>query len=47
MGNRMKQRLERLAEENRKAYGGKKLDCCTINKNSVERKNSSIMKQGQ
>jgi hypothetical protein len=25
-------RLENLAEANRNAYGGRKLDCCTINR---------------
>jgi hypothetical protein len=28
----IKKRLEKLAEENRKLYGGKKLDCCSINR---------------
>lgn len=26
--------LEKLTETNKKLYGGKKLDCCTINRNS-------------
>jgi len=31
----IKKRLERLAEENRKLYGGKRLDCCSINRTQV------------
>ncbi len=31
----MKERLEKLAEENRKIYHGQRLDCCTINKRPV------------
>lgn len=33
----VKKRLERLAEENRKLYGGKKLDCCSINRTPVSK----------
>ena len=33
----MKKRLEKLAEENRKLYGGKKLDCCSINRTQVSK----------
>jgi len=41
MKERIEKRLEKLAEENRKIYGGKKLDCCTINrKPSVAMNNS-------
>ncbi len=36
MGKRIKDRLDKLAEENQKIYGGKKLDCCTINKRPVQ-----------
>ena len=32
---KMEERLEHLAEENRKMYHGERLDCCTINKNPV------------
>ncbi len=28
-------RLEKLAEENRKTFGGKRLDCCSINRKPV------------
>ena len=31
----MNERLEKLAEENRKIYQGKRLDCCSINKKPV------------
>lgn len=30
-------RLEKLAEENRKTFGGKRLDCCSINRRPVTR----------
>jgi hypothetical protein len=26
------ERLEKLAEENRQMYGGKRLDCCNVNR---------------
>lgn len=32
MKERIEKRLEKLAEENRKIYGRRKLDCCTINR---------------
>ena len=31
----IKKRLERFAVENRKLYGGKKLDCCSVNRPPV------------
>lgn len=33
----MTARLEKLAEENRKTFGGKRPDCCSINRRPVTR----------
>ena len=32
IGENIKKKLEKLAEENRKQFGGKRLDCCTVNR---------------
>jgi len=40
MKEKIKKRLEKLAEENRKIYGGKKLDCCTINRKRLAEMNN-------
>jgi hypothetical protein len=34
MANWLKKWLDKLAEENNKAFNGKKLDCCELNSNS-------------
>jgi hypothetical protein len=31
IGKRFTEKLEKLADDNRKFYGERKLDCCTIN----------------
>ncbi len=38
IGERWTEKLEKLAEDNRKLYGRRKLDCCTIN--TINRKPS-------
>lgn len=40
MANWFKKWLDKLAEENNKAFNGKKLDCCELN-----RSNNNVKKQ--
>jgi hypothetical protein len=32
INSRMKERLEKFADKNREYHGGRRLDCCTVNK---------------
>ena len=41
MANWFKKWLDKLAEENNKAFNGKKLDCCELNRNG----NNNAQKQ--
>jgi len=34
--------LERLAKANQEEFGGKKLDCCTLNKPSSDKKENDL-----